>query len=139
MIPQLNWKKIKTDLNRYANVDQLKTDVQRIGGEIRNFDYQKVLTPSAQQRVKAFEKRYNTMMRTLHQAQRQIDREFNRLLRQVNIQRKDVNKLVAEQRDKLEKLSADFRSRFVAAKKSKKKKTTKTTAKKATSRKRKKS
>ncbi|HMN69302.1 MAG TPA: hypothetical protein PKC28_12235 [Bdellovibrionales bacterium] len=122
MTTQVNWQKVRAELTRLANVDTLKAEVTRIGTELRNFDYQKVLSPAAQDKMKAFEKRYSTLMRTIHQAQRQMDREFNRLLRQVNVQRKDVNKTVTAQRAKLEKVSADFRKRFSKSTKTAKRK-----------------
>jgi hypothetical protein len=88
-----------------------------------------VLSPAAQTKVKKFEKRYAELMRTMHQAQRQMDREFNKVLRNINLHRKDVTKVVAQQKDKLEKTATTFQKRFS------KKSATKTTAARATSRK----
>ena len=42
MNAQVNWKKIRTELQRLADVDKLKTEVTRIGNEIRNFDYSQI-------------------------------------------------------------------------------------------------
>jgi len=112
---QVNWQKIRSELNRLSNVDELKSEVHRIGAELRKFDYHTVLSPTAQAKVKIFEKRYAELMKTLHQAQRQVDREFNRIVRQLKVQRQDVQKVVSDQRAKLEKLSVDFRKRFAKA------------------------
>ena len=71
-----------------------------------------VLSPAAATKVKNFEKRYAELMRTIHQAQRQMDREFNRILRQIKVHRSDVNKVVAQQKDKLEKASTVLKKRF---------------------------
>lgn len=114
MNTQVNWQKIRTEFNRLADVDALKTEVQRIGTEIRNFDFHTVLSPVAQQKVKAFEKRYSVLMRNLSQAQRQVDREFNRILRELQTRRKDVNKVVAEQKSKLEEVTKQLRKNFAA-------------------------
>jgi hypothetical protein len=112
MNTQVNWKKIRNEFQRLADVEQLKGEVARIGTEIRNFDYHSVLSPNAQTKVKKFEKRYTDLMRTLHQAQRQMDREFSKLLRQIKVQRSDVNRVVAQQKGKLEKTAMVLKKRF---------------------------
>ncbi len=112
MTTQVNWKKIRTEFKRLSDVEELKSEVQRIGAEIRKFDFQSVLSPNAQTKIKKFEKRYADLMRTIHQAQRQMDREFNRILRQIKGHRSDVNKVVAQQKNKLEKVSRDMKKRF---------------------------
>jgi predicted nucleic acid-binding Zn-ribbon protein len=112
MTGQLNWQKIRTEINRLTDVEQLKSEVQRIGSEIRKFDFQAVLSPAAQQKLKKFEKRYTTLMRSISQAQRQMDREFNRVLRNIKTHRSDVEKAVAQQKTKLEKTASGLRKRF---------------------------
>lgn len=112
MNTQVNWKKIRTELQRLADVEEIKSEVTRIGKEIRKFDFHSVLSPAAAQKVKKFEKRYTELMRTLHQAQRQMDREFNRVLRQIKTHRSDVTKVVSDQKEKLEKVTTDFQKRF---------------------------
>ena len=138
MNTQVNWKKIRNELQRLADVEQLKGEVARIGSEIRKFDFHSVLSPSAAQKVKTFEKRYTVLMRTIHQAQRQMDREFNRILRQIKTHRSDVTKVVTDQKNKLEKVTTDFQKRFskTAAKSARTAGSgTRTTTKKATSKK----
>ena len=112
MNTQVNWQKIRGELQRLANVEALKSEVQRIGSELRNFDLHSVLTPTANDRVKAFEKRYGELMKTIHVAQRQVDKELNRILKQIKAHRSDVTRAMTEQRTKLEKVSADFKKRF---------------------------
>ncbi len=112
MAAQVNWQKIRNEFNRLSDVDQLKSEVQRIGAEIRKFDYQSVLSPTAKQRLKTFEKRYTVLMRSISTAQRQMDREFNRILRQIKSHRTDVTKAVSFQRNKLEKAATGLRKRF---------------------------
>jgi hypothetical protein len=138
MATQVNWKKIRQEFNRFADVDKLKSEVQRIGSEIREFNFQSVLSPSAQTKVKKFEKRYNELMKSIHTAQRQVDKEFNKVITQIKGQRIDVKKAVAEQKQKLEKASTDFQKRFskkAAAAAGTKKKAAKTTAKKTATKK----
>jgi hypothetical protein len=112
MNAQVNWKKIRNEFQRLADVDKLKSEVTRIGSEIRKFDFHKVLSPAAATKVKNFEKRYSELMKTIHQAQRQMDREFSRILRQIKVHRSDVNKVVAQQKNKLEKASTVLKKRF---------------------------
>ena len=116
MTTQVNWQKIRNEFQRLADVDKLKAEVQRIGTEIRKFDYHSVLSPAAQAKVKTFEKRYSVLMRTIHQAQRQMDREFNRVLRQIKVHRTDLTKVVAQQKDKLQDFQKRFTKKAAAAK-----------------------
>lgn len=142
MTTQVNWQRIRNEFQRLADVDKLRNEVQRIGSEIRKFDFQSVLSPNAKERVRTFEKRYSELMRTLHQAQRQMDREFARLMKQISTHRADVTKVVSEQKQKLERVSADFRKRFgkdvktarSAAAKPKRRPTAKTAPRKASAR-----
>lgn len=130
MSTQASWQKIRNEFTRLTDVDQLKSEVQRIGNELRKFDFHAVLSPSAQARVKMFERRYAELMRTMQTAQRQVDREFNKVLRQVKSRRTTVAKTLSEQRDKLYTL----RKKFSAGSAQMKKNTAKraTTAKKKT-------
>lgn len=112
MTTQVNWQRIRGELVRLTDMENLKDEVHRIGSEIRNFDFHSVLSPTAKERVKNFEKRYSDLMRTIHQAQRQMDREINRIMRQIKTHRADVTKAVSQQKEKLEKVSADFKKRF---------------------------
>src|ERR1700753_293625 len=83
MNPQVNWQKLRSELNKLTDVAKLKEDLQKIATEIRKFDFYTVLTPHAQERVKLFEKKYADLLKTIHQAQRQVDREVNKIIRQV--------------------------------------------------------
>lgn len=126
MDTQASWNRIRTEFTRLTDVDQLKNEVHRIGNELRKFDIHTVLSPSAKARVKQFERRYVDLMRTVQQAQRQVDREFNKILRQVKARRGMVTKVMNEQKSKLN----DLRKVFTATSKqmnhqAKKTKTTK--------------
>ncbi len=110
MNTQASWRRIKNELHKLTDVNQLKSEVQRIGNELRNFDFHTVLSPTAQAKVKMFERRYADLMRTMQQAQRQMDRELNKILRQIKNRRVDVTKVVKEQKSKLN----DLRKRFTA-------------------------
>src|SRR4051794_15910781 len=63
MSAQASWQRIRNEFQRLTDVDQLKSEVHRIGNEIRKFDFHTVLSPSAQARVKSFERRYAELMR----------------------------------------------------------------------------
>lgn len=109
MNTQVNWQKIRNEFSRITDVESLKTEVQKIRKELSKFDLNSVLSPAAAQKVKSFEKRYSNLMRTVHQAQRQVDREFNRILREVKVRRADVNRVVADQKSRIEKASNELR------------------------------
>ncbi len=132
MNTQVNWQKIRSEFQRLTDVEELKSEVQRIRSELSKFDFHTVLSPAAKTKVKAFEKRYAEIMRNIHQAQRQVDREVNRIMRQIKGHRNDVSKLMSEQKSKLEGLSKDFRKRFTAKKSAAATKTARTAGAKKT-------
>jgi hypothetical protein len=134
MTSQVNWQKIRNEFQRLTDVEELKGEVHRIRNELAKFDFHTVLSPTANAKVKAFEKRYSELMRTISQAQRQVDREVNRIMRQIKGHRNDVSKIMTEQKTKLETLSKDFRKRFLA-KKSAAAKTARTPVRKKTAKK----
>ncbi len=127
MSTQASWQRIRNEFQRLTDVDQLKTEVHRIGNELRKFDFHTVLSPSAQARVKSFERRYAELMRTMQQAQRQVDREFNKILRQIKTQRGTVTKVMTQQKNKLDLLRKKLSKGTTTMKK--------TAAKRATSKK----
>jgi predicted nucleic acid-binding Zn-ribbon protein len=108
MSTQASWQRIRNEFTRLTDVEQLKNEVHRIGNELRKFDFHAVLSPSAQARVKMFERRYAELMRTMQTAQRQVDREFNKVLKQVKTRRGTVEKVLAQQKDKLNTLRKKF-------------------------------
>lgn len=122
MSTQASWQKIRNEFNRLTDIEELRSEVQRIGNELRKFDFHSVLSPSAQAKVKMFERRYAELMRSMQQAQRQVDREFNRILRQIKTQRGTVNKVVNQQKAKL----SDLGKKFAAGSKKMKKASVKT-------------
>lgn len=134
MSTQANWQKIRNEFSRLTNVDELRSEVHRIGTELRKFDFHSVLSPTAKARVKMFERRYAELMRTMQQAQRQVDREFNRILRQIKAQQTTVNKVVYQQKAKLNDLGKKFAAGSKKMKKAgpKKAKTSKKTTTKGT-------
>lgn len=128
MNPQVNWQKIKSELNKLADVTKLSDELRKVANEIRNFDFHTVLTPQAQERVKAFEKRYGEILKTVHQAQRQVDREVNKILRQVKTHSiladgrlESLRKVAHQGTQKLSKVAEDLRSRLSKTKKKKRK------------------
>lgn len=138
MNTQASWQKIRNEFTRLTDVNQLKTEVQRIGNELRKFDFHSVLSPSAQTRVKKFERRYAELMRTMQTAQRQVDREFNKIMRQVKEQRGAVTKAMMEQKSALDTLRKKFTAGSAKMKKAAKKSSTKAKTKTAGTKKRRK-
>ena len=118
MSTQASWQRIRNEFTRLTDVDQLKSEVHRIGNELRKFDFHAVLSPSAQARVKMFERRYAELMRTMQQAQRQVDREFNKILRQVKSRRGTVTKVMMQQKNKLNTLRKKLTASSAKMKKS---------------------
>lgn len=129
MNPQVNWQKLRSELNKLTDVGKLKEDLQKIAAEIRKFDFHTVLTPQAQARVKLFEKKYAELLKTVHQAQRQVDREVNKIIRQVKSHHfladdrlEGIRRIAFDQSQRLTKTAASLRKRFGKATKKKKRK-----------------
>jgi hypothetical protein len=126
--PQVNWSKLLSELNKIADVDRLKSEVQRIGNEIRKFDINAHLSPTARERLKVVESKYQEVSKTLNRTQRQVDREFNRILRNLKGQRARAEKRIElvkvaakKQKTKLEKASTQLKARLMKAASQKKK------------------
>lgn len=137
---QVNWAKVKAELNKYADLERLKGEVHRLSQELRKFDINAHLSPSAQERLKTVETKYHEISKTLNRTQRQVDREVNRVLRNLKSQRaraeKGLNTVKAaalQQRKKLEKASADLKAKVLGPNKKKRKSGTRKKTAKATS------
>lgn len=124
---QVNWTKLKAELNKYADLETLKGEVHRLSQELRKFDINAHLSPTAKGRLKTVETKYHEISKTLNRTQRQVDREVNRVLRNLKTQRARAEKgltlvkaAALEQRRKLEKASAKIKSRVFKTKKKRK-------------------
>lgn len=147
MAIDINWSKIRNEVSRLSDVNVLKSEVQKITKEVKNFDYHTILSPSAKKKVKEFEKKYTRVMKSVHSAQRQVDREFNKLFRQVQDHRQTAEQKIVElknlaetQKQKIDRLAADLKTKVGVSASSKKKKASKkktTPAKKSSTRKKK--
>lgn len=136
---QINWSKMKSELSKYADLEKLKGEVNRLGQELRKFDIHAHLSPTAKQRLKTVEDRYHEISKSLAKAQRQVDREVSRVLRQIKTQRAKAEKSLTQvktmakaQRKKLEKASTHIASRVMSATTKKKTVKKRTTRKKTT-------
>lgn len=83
MAKAIDWNKIRNELNKMANLDKITAELKKVKAELSHGDFHSILTPSALARVKKVEKKYSQLVKSAHKAQLQIDREVNRILRQV--------------------------------------------------------
>lgn len=136
---ELNWNKIKKELNKFTDVDRLQSEVNKIKSEIKKFDVNTVLSSSNQVRLKQLEGKYANLMKSIHRAQRQFDLEFNKVLRRFKTTQteakktfKNVRGLAEEQKVKFDKAAKAVRKTVLAKTKTKsggKKKARKKTSK----------
>lgn len=133
---EINWNKIRSEVTRLSDVNVLKSEVQKISNEVRNFDYQKVLSPNAKKKVKEFEKKYTKVMKSVQTAQRQVDREFNKIVRQVQEKRQTAEQQIEKLRGLAEnqksKIDSFIKAKTKSAKTTTKKSQQKKSAKKKT-------
>lgn len=84
------------DLLKVKNIDDLKMELGKLASEIQNeiqnFDINSHLSPEAKIRLKTLEARYAKVMRVVHKAQKQFDREFDKSLRVLKRTRQDAEK-----------------------------------------------
>ena len=131
----LNWNQIHKDIRKYADLEKLKKELEWLKAEIRNLNLRAFLSPAAEKRLKDLEKKYAEVLRTVHRAQRQLDREVARFMRKFKTTRVEAEKkfdslydLAMTQKAWIEKTSMDFKKRVLsqktAQKRSKKKAST---------------
>lgn len=83
MAKSIDWNKIRSELNKMANLEKITAELKKVRAELSHGDFHSILTPSAMARVKKVEKKYSALVKSAHKAQLQIDREVNRIMRQV--------------------------------------------------------
>lgn len=127
-MPQVNWEKLKTELNKYSDLETLKAEVHKLSQELKSFDIHVHLSPKAKERLKAVEDKYHEISKTLNKTQRQFDKELDRLVRQFKSQRTKaesklhlVKSAAITQKKKLEKVSLDLKSKVLGQPQRKKK------------------
>lgn len=124
------------DLLKVKNMDELKSELTKLAGEIQSeiqsFDLNAHLSPEAKSRLKTLEQRYGNVMRAIQKAQKQFDREFNKSIRVLMRTKQDAEKRlknltskIAKHRGTLVKASSNFRNKL-------KKTTKKTVSRKST-------
>jgi hypothetical protein len=119
---QVNWSKIVGELNKLADMEKIRSEVNRISQEIRKFDIQAHLSPKAKERLKTVETRYQEIAKTIHRTQRNVDREFSKILRNLKDHRSKAEKSIAiirkaamEQKKRIKKASDEIKSRVISA------------------------
>ena len=83
MAKAIDWNKIRNELNKLADLEKITAELKKIRSELSHGDFHSILTPSALARVKRVEKKYSALVKSAHKAQLQLDREVNRIMRQV--------------------------------------------------------
>lgn len=131
----LNWNQIHKDIREYADLEKLKKELLRLKAEIRSLNLRAFLSPAAEKRLKDLERRYADVLRTVHRAQRQLDREVARFMRKFKSTRVQAEKkidslydLAMTQKAWIEKASEDFKKRVLNQKKKAKKQSKKKTS-----------
>jgi len=122
-----NWKEKFEELLKAKNIDELKSELGKLAGdlqkEIRSFDLQDHLSPTAKEKVKALEKSYADVLKQLHRVQKQFDREFNKTLRLVKKTRTDAEKTIETFKKKFGQKTAKIKKVVKSTAKKAKKKT----------------
>lgn len=137
-----NWRERLEELLKAKNLDDLKSEFRKIGGEvqaeIQSFDLNAHLSPTAKARMKQLEKRYNEVLKTVQKAQKQFDREYNTAIKTMRTAQKDAEKRLEQMKKKLSQQKKEFVKAAGKISKNLKKKTSarkKSTRKKSTAKK----
>jgi ABC-type dipeptide/oligopeptide/nickel transport system ATPase subunit len=100
-----NWRNRLDELIAVKSVDDLKSELVKLGGEIHSeiqkFDIHEHLSPQAKEKIKNLESAYTDVLKSLHRVQKQVDREFNKTLRVLKKTRKDAEKHISGMRKKV--------------------------------------
>lgn len=129
----LDWEKIKNELGKLTSVEGIRQELDKIKSEVKSFDIHKVLSPTAKKKLKNLEAKYAEVSRIVARAQRELDRELNRILRQLKTRRAEAEKQFVH----LKSLAEEHKSRLkksLSISKPKIKKRKKATAKRTTKR-----
>ena len=128
-----NWVERFEELLKVSSMDELRAELTKLATEIQkeiqSFDINAHLSPEAKTRLKTLEQRYGQIMRTIHKAQKQFDREFNKSLRVLKRTRQDAEKhllgiknKISKHQDKIWQASAKIKSKLKKNTKTPKKK-----------------
>lgn len=79
----LDWQKIRTELAKIKDMQTLKEELHKLSTEIKKIDLDSNLVPQARKQLASLQNRYETFVVQLSSAQKQLDREFNRVWRQM--------------------------------------------------------
>lgn len=92
----LQWRERFEELLKVKNVDELKSELTKLAteiqSEIKKFDLNEYLSPTAKERLKNLETRYEEIVTVVQKAQKQLDRELNRNLRTLKQTRNEAEK-----------------------------------------------
>lgn len=123
-------KKLVQDMRGPKGAAALTEEFNRISSEIKKFSNE--VKPQAQAQLKRAEKRYNDLVKILHAAQKDLDKEVSKSLTVVKKQAKEVGKNLSQYK----KMAVAQKSKLQAALQGNSKASSKkTAAKKTTSKK----
>lgn len=78
---------LKKELSRLTDIKYLKKELSRIAGDVRKevkkFDVHVHLTPQAKARLEQLETRFNEVLKTLRDLQKQVDSNLDRFVKVV--------------------------------------------------------
>jgi hypothetical protein len=91
-MPTLNWDQIRREISSYTDLNKLKTELSRLKEDISKLKVRDFLSPASEKKLKRLEAKYGDVLKSVHRAQRQLDREVNRFMRKLKTHRQDAEK-----------------------------------------------
>lgn len=104
----LDWQKIKTEVSKLRNVESVKAELNKIAHDLKKVDIRAQLGPQAKQKIADIEKRYERFLVTFSTAQKQFDREFNKVVRQLKITRSEAQTRFSQTKKEVLKAGANL-------------------------------
>lgn len=96
MQTSFDFRSLKNELWRRANLDYFKSEFSRLAhemtGELRKLDMDIHIAPQALARMKQLEKRFQMLLRALGDVQKQVDQEVTKLIDVIKKTREDAEK-----------------------------------------------
>lgn len=98
---------MKTDLNslldelrHLTDSNYLKKEINRVAAEVKNFDVKKNLSAKTQRKLAKLEKRFRDLIGQLHEFQRQVDSNLQKLMSKVRSKAKKAPVRATKKRTK---------------------------------------
>jgi hypothetical protein len=128
---EFNFDRIRKEIEKYTNTKQIKAEFSKLEEKVRNFDMHLKLSPEAKRKIDLVEKKYGEVVKAVNDAQKKLDVEFTKAVKNLKTTRSDLEKKLNGIRTKAQSHKNKIKATLDNSAKSSAKPARKTSAKKA--------